>query len=146
MHDARDPHGLENQNCAKRVCLDGQSPDSRTLRLTAVAADNPERLVRYLSGAVLACGGWILTRSTQGSHSAELDFEFARASCVEIYSVLVAAGLELSRDSHLQLADLCHCTRNLIESRALDIARVVITIYRSTSAPEQDDYAPVMAA
>jgi hypothetical protein len=118
----------------------------RTLRLTALSADNPERLVRFLTGALLACGGWVLTRATQGDHSAELEFEFARASCVEIYAVLVAAGLELSRGSHLQLADLCQCTRNLIETRACDIARVELVVHRSASILIRDDYTSALAA
>lgn len=123
---------------------DGES-DSWNLKLTALSADEPERVVRYLTGALLACGGWVLTRSTQGSEAAELDFEFARASCVEIYSVLVAAGLELSRNSHLQLAELCHCTRNLIESHAFDIVRVDLVIYHATSKAGLEEYTPAMA-
>ena len=119
---------------------------SWALRLTALSADEPERLARFLTGALLACGGWILTRSMHGSQAAEIDFEFARASCVEIYSVLVAAGLALSRDSHLQLAELCHCTSNLIDSRALDIARAVLIVHHSTSVSGDDDYTLPLAA
>jgi hypothetical protein len=116
-------------------------PDGWKLRLTALSADEPERLVRYLTGALLACGGWVLTRTTQGREAAELDFEFARAACIDIYSVLVAAGLELSRDSHIQMADLCHCTKNLIESRAFDIARADLVVYRTESNTQRDDFA-----
>jgi hypothetical protein len=116
-------------------------PDGWNLRLTALSADEPERLVRYLTGALLACGGWVLTRTTQGKEAAEVDFEFARAACVDIYSVLVAAGLELSRDSHVQMADLCHCTKNLIESRAFDIARADLVVYRTESTAQRDDFA-----
>lgn len=137
------PRNFENRNNARRV---DHSAASWALRLTALSADEPERLARFLTGALLTCGGWILTRSIQGNQAAELDFEFARASCVEIYSVLMAAGLALSRDSHLQLAELCHCTSNLIEPRALEIARVVLTVYNSTCAPGRDDYAHDMAA
>ena len=125
-------------------CLDGQFQEW-SLRLTAISADEPERLVRFLTGALLACGGWVLTRTTQQSHSAELDFEFARASCVEIYAVLLAAGLELSRHSHLQLADLCHCTRNLIHTRAFDIARADLVVYHSASNLGRDDYELALA-
>ena len=110
------------------------------LRLTAHSADEPERLVRFLTGALLSCGGWVLTRATQGQEAAELDFEFARAACVDIYSVLVAAGLELSRDSHLQMAGLCHCTKNLIETRAFDIARADLLVYRTGLAAPQADF------
>jgi len=119
--------------------------DAWSMKLTALSADEPERLVRYLTGALLACGGWVLSRSTQGGEAADLDFEFARASCVEIYSVLVATGLELSRNSHLQLAELCHCTRNLIESHAFDIVRVDLVVYHATSKAGLEEYTSVLA-
>lgn len=119
--------------------------DGWNLRLTALSADDPERLVRFLTGALLSCGGWVLTRTTQGNEAAELDFEFARGACVDIYSVLVAAGLELSRDSHVQMADLCHCTKNLIESRAFDIARADLVVYRTQSVSRQGDFALIPA-
>jgi hypothetical protein len=118
--------------------------DGWSLRLTAVSADEPERLVRFLTGALLACGGWVLTRSTQGNQAAELDFEFARASCVEIYAVLIAAGLELSRDSHLQMAELCHCTKNLIASKAFDIARADLVVYNESAKQARAEYEPAL--
>lgn len=133
-----------NRGDARLLSFDGES-DSWNLKLTALSADDPERLVRYLTGALLACGGWILARSTQGTEGAELDFEFARATCVEIYSILVATGLELSRNSHLQLAELCHCTRNLIASHAFDIVRVDLVIYHATSKAGLEEYTPAMA-
>lgn len=109
----------------------GYEFDGWLLRLSALSSDEPERTMRLLTGALLACGGWVLTRTTQDKGTAEMDFEFARASCVEIYAVLIACGLELSRDSHLQMAELCHCTKNLIESKAFDIARVDLVVYRN---------------
>jgi hypothetical protein len=124
--------------------LDGD-PDGWGLKLTALSSDEPARLVRYLTGALLACGGWVLTRTTQGNEAAELDFEFARASCVEIYAVLVAAGLELSRESHIQLSELCHCTKNLLESRAFDIARVNLVVYHATSKAGLDEFVMALA-
>lgn len=120
-------------------------PDSWNLKLTALGTDQPQRLVRYLTGALLACGGWVLTRSTQGNEAAELDFEFARASCVDIYSILVAAGLELSRNSHFQLAELCHCTKNLIESRAFEIVSVDLIVYHAASRAGLEEYTPALA-
>lgn len=129
----------EERNVARAT-----NPDGWNLKLTALSADEPERLVRFLTGALLSCGGWVLTRTTQGDQAAELDFEFARASCVEIYAVLIAAGLELSRESHVQMADLCHCTKNLIESRAFDIARADLVVYHSGSAAHHDEYAPAV--
>ena len=108
------------------------------LRLTALSPDDPERTVRMLTGALLACGGWVLTR-TQEKGIAGLDFEFARAACVEVYAVLIGCGLELSRDSHLKMAELCHCTKNLIETRAFDIARIDLVVYNGRSHSAGND-------
>jgi len=99
------------------------------LKLTALSADDPQRQVRFLSRVLLACGGWVLTRNSQGKDMEQLGFEFARAACVEVYAALVAAGLELSRDSHQQMAELCHCTQNLLPSKAYDVARIDLAVY-----------------
>ncbi|HVJ08243.1 MAG TPA: hypothetical protein VM554_07650 [Acidisarcina sp.] len=42
-----------------------------------------------------------------------MSFEFERYECVEVYTALISAGLELSQDSHQRLTELCQCTRNL---------------------------------
>lgn len=144
VNQAHNPSGMGRSAGSKRASLDGD-PDGWGLKLTALSSDEPARLVRYLTGALLACGGWVLTRTTQGNEAAELDFEFARASCVEIYAVLVAAGLELSRESHIQLAELCHCTKNLLESRAFDIARVNLVVYHATSKAGLDEFVMALA-
>jgi hypothetical protein len=114
------------------------------LRLTALSPEEPARMVHLLTGALLACGGWVLTR-TQEKGAAALDFEFARAACVEIYAVLIGCGLELSRDSHLRMAELCHCTQNLIESKAFDIARVDLVVYRNGSKHSSEESPGAMA-
>ena len=144
VNQAHDRLGTGRSAGSKRALLDGD-PDGWGLKLTALSSDEPARLVRYLTGALLACGGWVLMRTTQGDEAAELDFEFARASCVEIYAVLVAAGLELSRESHIQLAELCHCTKNLLESRAFDIARVNLVVYHATSKAGLDEFVMALA-
>ncbi len=108
---------------------DGYESGGWMLKLTALSADEPQRIVRFLTGVLLACGGWILTRSTYGSELAELDFEFARAGSMEIYAALVASGIELTSDSHRQMAQFCHCTQVLLRSKAFEIARVTMVIY-----------------
>ena len=114
------------------------------LRLTALSPGDPARMVRVLTGALLACGGWVLTR-TQEKGVAALDFEFARAACVEVYAVLIGCGLELSRDSHLRMAELCHCTKNLIETKAFDIARVDLVVYGDGSRDTCNDPSMVLS-
>jgi hypothetical protein len=108
--------------------------------LTALSAEEPLRLVRFLTGALHACGGWVVTRGTSGNESGEIEFEFVRAACVDIYAVLVGTGLELSREAHLQMTELCLCTKNLLESRAFEIVRVELLVYRSGSCPFKDQY------
>jgi hypothetical protein len=99
------------------------------LVLIASSPDGPERTLRFLAGAVSACGGWVLNSGSSGDECAEVDFEFPRANCVEIYSVLIATGVTLSQEAHLQLTELCQCTSYLLESKAYDIVRLHLTVY-----------------
>jgi hypothetical protein len=98
------------------------------MNLTAVCEDDAPRTVRFLTGAVMACGGYVLSRRFDAGESAAIEFEFARAICVEIYSILIAAGLELSAPSHSMMTTLCQCTRETLEVTAGDPVRVDLTI------------------
>lgn len=99
-----------------------------TLKLAALSEDEPLRLMRFLTGVLLSCGGWVLSRSAVGSEMAEIDFEFARSSCIEVYAALVSAGLELSRESHQQMAEFCQCS-NMVHGKGYDVARIDLVIY-----------------
>jgi hypothetical protein len=105
------------------------------LNLTAVCAEDAARTVRFLTGAVMACGGLVLSRRFDAEQSAAIEFEFVRATCVEMYSVLIAAGLELTAQSHRVMATLCQCTRETIEVTAGDPVRVDLMIRRSGGLP-----------
>lgn len=65
-----------------------------------------------------------------------MEFEFVRAICVEMYSVLIAAGLDLSVESHLVLASLCQCTRETLETTAGDPVRAQLVIQAATALPK----------
>ena len=82
------------------------------LHMNAISAEEPSRLVRLLTGAILGCGGWVLSRSASDTGTVNMLFEFERQACVDIYSVLVAAGVELSQSGHIRFTELCQCTRN----------------------------------
>lgn len=101
------------------------------LSLNALCPDDAPRTVRFLTGAVLACGGSVISRRFEPNDSAAIEFEFARATCVEMYGVLIAAGLVLTAQSHSTLANLCQCTRETIESTAADPVRIALTIRKS---------------
>lgn len=80
------------------------------LQMKAISREEPGRLVKTLSGAILACGGWILSRSATDTGLIDILFEFERGSCLEIYSILIAAGLELSQAAHMRFTEVCQCT------------------------------------
>jgi hypothetical protein len=81
------------------------------MQMRAVSVGDPGRLVQTLTGAILGCGGWVLSRGANDAGAVNLLFEFERQTCMEIYSVLIAVGLDLSRSGHLRFTELCQCTR-----------------------------------
>jgi hypothetical protein len=97
------------------------------LKLTATSLEEPAAVMRLLTGAIVGSGGWVLSRSFC-EDGGEISFEFERRTCVEMYTVLIAAGLELSQASHLRLTDLCHCTRNAPAEALFDLAHVDLKI------------------
>lgn len=101
------------------------------LSLCALCSDDAPRAVRFLTGAVLACGGNVLARRFEPGETAAIEFEFVRATCVEMYSILIAAGLELSAEAHLTMASLCQCTRETLEATAGDPVRVLLSIRKA---------------
>ncbi|MFZ0302512.1 MAG: hypothetical protein WAL75_07500 [Terracidiphilus sp.] len=82
------------------------------LQMKAVATDEPAHLVQTLTGAILGCGGWVLCRGANDTGTINMLFEFERQACINIYSVLIGAGLELSQAGHMRFTELCQCTRN----------------------------------
>ncbi len=99
------------------------------LRLSALCVEDPPRLMRVLSGTILACGGWVLSRGYSDS-DVRIGFEFERRGCVEMYASLIAAGLELSQDAHHRLTELCQCTRyrpHAVEEETVEVELEVLT-------------------
>lgn len=106
-----------------------QSTESSwALQMRAISIEEPSRLVRCLTGAILGCGGWVLSRGTTDSGLINLIFEFERRDCVDMYSVLIGAGLELSQTDHLRFTQLCQCTRNLPRNCGAEVASVDLEI------------------
>lgn len=98
------------------------------IQLRAVSAEEPGRLVQSLTGAIMGCGGWVLSRGADDAGMVNLLFEFERHACIDIYSVLVAAGLELSQRGHIHFTELCQCTRSHEPECATEIASVDLEI------------------
>ncbi|HEY3707110.1 MAG TPA: hypothetical protein VGL22_18765 [Terracidiphilus sp.] len=98
------------------------------LEMKAISQVEPSRLVCALTGAILGCGGWVLSRGASDSGTINMLFEFERQSCVDIYSVLIAAGIELSQSGHLRFTELCQCTRNQASACGQEIASVDLEV------------------
>jgi hypothetical protein len=98
------------------------------MEMKAVSIEDPSRLVRTLTGAILGCGGWVLSRGANDTGTVSMLFEFERQACVDIYSVLVAAGLELSQSGHVRFTELCQCTRSRQRDCGTEIASVDLEI------------------
>jgi hypothetical protein len=112
------------------------------MQLKAISMEEPAWLVQNLTGAILGCGGWVLSRGSNDSGTVSLLFEFERQACVEVYSLLIAAGLELSQNGHIRFTELCQCTRSHLKECGTEIASVDLEIqtfpiemssYRSSS-------------
>lgn len=77
-------------------------------------------LLPTLTSALTHCGGWVLDRKTTSASTMEFTLEIQLRAIVELYSALIAAGVELSRTTHATLADLCTCRYNLPLTRAVN--------------------------
>jgi hypothetical protein len=101
------------------------------MQMKAISIEEPARLVQTLTGAILGCGGWVLSRGADDTGTVTMLFEFERQACVDIYSLLIAAGLELSQSGHTQFTELCQCTRSHHQDCSKEIASIDLEIQTS---------------
>ncbi len=98
------------------------------MQMKAISIEEPSRLVQTLTGAILGCGGWVLSRGASDTGTVNMLFEFERQACVDIYSIMIAAGLELSQSGHIRFTELCQCTRSHQQECGTEIASVDLEI------------------
>jgi hypothetical protein len=98
------------------------------MQMKAVSVEEPSRLVQLLTGAILGCGGWVLSRGANDSGMVNILFEFERQACLDIYSVMIAAGLEFSQTGHVRFTEFCQCTRNRQSECGTEIASVDLEV------------------
>jgi hypothetical protein len=108
------------------------------LQMRAISREEPGRTVKTVTGAILACGGWVLSRSASDAGLIEILFEFERRSCLEIYSILIAAGLELSQAAHIRFTELCQCTRMVRKDCQEEIVSIDLEV-QTSPLPEPGD-------
>jgi hypothetical protein len=115
------------------------------MQMNAVCMDEPSRLGPVLTGAILGCGGWVLSRGANDAGTVNMLLEFERQACVDVYSVLVATGLELSRSGHIRFTELCQCTRSHQLDCGTEIASVDLEIQTYPREMLQGTRAPELA-
>lgn len=115
------------------------------MQMKAVSVEEPSHLVQTLTGAILGCGGWVLSRGANDTGMINMLFEFERQACVDIYSVLIAAGLELSPNGHIHFTELCQCTHSQQRECGAEIASIDLEIqtYPPDCVMEPQPYASI---
>jgi hypothetical protein len=115
-------------HAAPMVSRQVASPEGWSIQMRAISMGDPVDLLDTLSNAILDCGGWILSRSANDSGIVNMLFEFERQACIDIYSTVVAAGLELSQSSHIRFTELCHCTIFQTDEHASEVVGIDLEI------------------
>ena len=70
-------------------------------------------LLPILTSAFADCGGWIADRKTLSPSTMEFRIEIQLRAVIELYSSIIASGLELTRAAHTTLTDLCTCRKHI---------------------------------
>lgn len=91
------------------------------LCVAAVAEKSPSPVVEQISAALVAAGAWILSVGSVSKQCSEMDVEFPRSRCVDVYEQLLSMDVEMTRESHAQIAELWQCTHQLAP-RCQDVA------------------------
>jgi hypothetical protein len=126
-HSLESEHAYESSHAANRDVVHIMSTPW-AMEMNGISREGPERLVQTLTGAILGCGGWVIRRTANDTGKVNLLFEFERQACVDIYSVLVAAGVELGESEHLRFTELCQCTRNRPRECRTEIASIDLRV------------------
>jgi len=95
----------------------------QSLDIQSFSYEERQGLLSTLTSSFADCGGWVIDRKALSPSTIEFRIEIQLRSILDLYASIVSSGLELTRASHLSLADLCTCRRNL--AIATDLGRVV---------------------
>ena len=101
----------------KTVMTHDSDPGSETLPLSTLdlqsfSYDDRTNVLPVVIAALADCGGWVLDRRTLSASTVQLRVEVQLRSIVDLYGSIIAAGLELTRASHIALTDQCTCRKN----------------------------------
>ncbi|MGA7157583.1 MAG: hypothetical protein WBY53_12080 [Acidobacteriaceae bacterium] len=77
------------------------------LELRGHTYDDHDEVIPNLIETMNHCGCWLLEQRLLSPTHTELNFELQLRSVFELYSALLATGIQLSRDSHTRMKSLC---------------------------------------
>ena len=95
----------------------------QSLNIQGFSYEERQGLLPMLTSAVADSGGWILDRRTLSPSTMEFRIEIQLRAVVDLYSSILASGLELTRGGHLAFTHLCTCRKNL--STPADLGQVI---------------------
>ena len=81
--------------------------DMYPVELRCHSYEDHRAIVPELLDILASLGCWVLEQRALSSTQTELCFEVQLRTAFELYGGLLAAGLELTRDSHLRMSGLC---------------------------------------
>jgi hypothetical protein len=95
----------------------------QSLNIQGFSYEERHGLLPTLTSAFADCGGWVLDRKTLSPTTMEFRIEIQLRAVIDLYSSILASGLELTRGGHLGLTHLCTCHKNL--SASADLGQIV---------------------
>jgi len=98
-------------------------PAANSLALQSFTYQDRRIILPALADAMNHSGCWVLERKALSLTQMGFRFEIQLRSVLELYSALIAAGLELTRGSHLDLTALCTLRKH--NPTPADLGRVV---------------------
>jgi hypothetical protein len=84
-----------------------------TLDLQGYSYQDRQGVLPTLTRAFNLCGGWVLDRKTISASAMEFKVEIQLRGIVELYGMIVGSGVELTRQAHAMLTDLCTCRHHI---------------------------------
>jgi hypothetical protein len=81
--------------------------DAATVELRGYTYDERGQILMGLESAMALCGCWIVDQRAVSPTQTTMRFEVQLRTVFELYGELLAAGVELTRDSHARLTELC---------------------------------------
>jgi hypothetical protein len=118
-------------------------PDRLTIELRSYSYEDRRVILPALMQAMTQCGGWMLDRQVLPSGKLEFWLEVQLASALELYSSLIAAGIEFTRAGHLDLTSLCTLSRHRPLTQQND--RIVAVRLEISFLDESEDSVPMQA-